>query len=80
MLLSSTLRKMAPSNTRGEHQAVGPDAGAAEHALDRHRTKRREQLADEFGVQGGPYMLVLDAWTDLRSSAYSVPPVAAPRM
>ena len=32
------------------------------------------------GSKGRPYMLVLDAWTDLRSSAYSVPPVAAPRM
>src|SRR5689334_10939857 len=34
-----------------EHQTFAENAGAAEHAPHSHRTKRREQLADEFGVQ-----------------------------
>jgi hypothetical protein len=33
-----------------EHQSFAVDAGAAEHAPDRHRAERREQIANEFGV------------------------------
>ena len=46
----STRRKIAPSNSSAEHQPVRPDAGAAEHALDRHRTEWREQFADELRI------------------------------
>ena len=34
-----------------EHEAVGENAGAAEHAPYRYRAEFGEQVADEFGVQ-----------------------------
>jgi hypothetical protein len=37
-----------------EHETVRENAGAAEHAFHRHRSKLREQVADEFGVQDQP--------------------------
>src|SRR5580704_7447696 len=36
-----------------EHEAFGEDAGAAEHAPNRHHSKLRKQFADELGVQAG---------------------------
>src|SRR6202012_3293984 len=33
-----------------EHQPLAENAGAAEHATDRDRAERREQVANEFGV------------------------------
>jgi hypothetical protein len=50
MLVSSTRRKIAPSNTSAKSFAV--EAGAAEHAPLYDRAERREQVADEFGVHG----------------------------
>jgi len=36
-----------------EHQTFAINAGAAEHALHRHRTELREKVTDELGVQAG---------------------------
>jgi hypothetical protein len=36
---------------QAEHETVGENAGAAEHAPYRYRAELGEQVADEFGVQ-----------------------------
>src|SRR3984893_19014878 len=41
-------------DNQAEHETIGEDAGAAEHALHRHQAELREQVADEFGVQAWP--------------------------
>jgi hypothetical protein len=43
---------------QAEHETVGENAGAAEHAPYRYRAELGEQVADEFGVHAGnPFCL-----------------------
>jgi hypothetical protein len=50
------------AHDEAEHHAVAIEPGAGEHALHRHQTKLREQIADEVNVQCG------DQWSFCESS------------